>query len=82
MNLLWSKNATHDYIECISYLEKYFSKNTILKFIAEVEHSIRLISKNPETFPLSDYKKIRFIIVIPNITIFYLTKNETDIVIT
>jgi plasmid stabilization system protein ParE len=81
MDLVWSKNALNDFSECITYLEKYFSEKTILKFIAEIEYSLKLVTKNSQTFPISDYKEIRYVIVIPNITIFFKVKNESEIFI-
>jgi plasmid stabilization system protein ParE len=81
MKLVWTKNALNDFSECIIYLEKYFSEKTIIKFIAEVEYCLKLVTKNPQTFPLSDYKEIRYVVIIPNITLFFKIKNETEIIV-
>lgn len=59
----------------------FFRKKTILKFIAEVEYSLKLVCKNPQTFPISDYKEIRYVVVIPNIIIFFKVKNKSEIFI-
>lgn len=79
MNLIWSKHALNDYSECISYLEENFSEKTILKFIAEIDKSLKLIIQHPESFPISTYKNIRYLVVIPHITIFYLIKNQNEV---
>ncbi|MEN9445782.1 MAG: hypothetical protein RL728_294 [Bacteroidota bacterium] len=76
MQITWTEIALDDYDECICYLENYFSEKEILNFIFQMDYSINLIQKNPFTFPISDYKNVRYLVVIPQITIFYSVQND------
>ena len=71
MQIIWTEIALDDYDECICYLENYFSEKEILNFIFQMDYSMNLIHKNPFTFPISDYKNVRYLVVIPQVTIFY-----------
>lgn len=71
MNLIWTELALKDYDLCINYLEKKFSEKEIIKFIFQMDYTINLILKNPTSFPNSNYKDIRYTLVIPQVTLFY-----------
>lgn len=79
MFLDWTDSAIEDYDECISYLETNFSEKEVFRFIEKMDFSLELISKNPKTFPLSEYKDIRYLVVMPPITIFYILPDENTI---
>ena len=79
MQIEWTELALEDYSNCITYLEENFSDKKVNEFIKEVNFHINLISKNPYTFPLSEYKNIRYLVIIKPITLFYFIKENTSI---
>ena len=66
-----TRTAIEEYEECIRYVEKKFSEKKAIEFVLEMENTFELICKNPNTFPKSDYKDIRYVVVMKPITIFY-----------
>ncbi len=66
-----TRTAIEEYEECIRYVEKKFSENKAIEFVLEMEATFDLICKNPNTFPKSDYKDIRYVVVMKTITIFF-----------
>ncbi|MES2588256.1 MAG: type II toxin-antitoxin system RelE/ParE family toxin [Bacteroidota bacterium] len=76
MKLEWTEIALDDYDNCIHYLENEFTEKEILSFILTMENCLDLIKKNPNSFPKSDYKNIRYILVIPQVSIYYTTSNN------
>ena len=79
MKIEWTELALEDYSNCITYLEENFSENKVKDFISLINHHLILISKNPYAFPVSDYKNIRYIVIIKPITLFYHIKNNSTI---
>lgn len=79
MGLKWTEIALEDYDDCIKYVEKKFSEKKVIEFINEMEHTFDLVLKNPTTFPHSEYKNIRFVVVIKPITLFYTILNSDTV---
>ena len=79
MDLEFTKTAIEDYDDCIQYVANKFSEKRALKFVLEMKHNLELICKNPKAFPKSDYKDIRYVVVMKPITIFYTIVNENKV---
>ena len=77
MQIRWTEISLEDYDDCINYLENYFSEKEVLNFIFQMDTSVKLISENPYTFPISEYKNVRYLVIIPQVTIFY-SINDND----
>ena len=77
MNIIWTKTATTDYWQNIDYLVKDWDEKIATDFIEKVEQVIYLISCNPNTFPKTNYKNIRYICIVPQITLYYQFKNDS-----
>lgn len=74
-----TQTALEEFEECINYVEKKFSAKKAIQFVLEVENTFDLICKNPNTFPKSDYKDIRYVVVMKPITIFYTILDEKTV---
>ena len=79
MKLDWTLIALEDYNDCIEYVEKKFSEKDVFKFIQKMDHTLGLIASNPYTFPQSDYRDVRFVVVIKPITIFYTIPDQKTV---
>lgn len=51
--ILWTDHAIFELKETIEYLENNWSERELRIFSAKLDHTIELISKTPEIFPLS-----------------------------
>jgi plasmid stabilization system protein ParE len=71
LDIEFAKTALDEYDDCIKYVEKKFSEKRALEFVLEMNYNFDLICKNPTTFPKSNYKNIRYVVVMKPITIFY-----------
>ena len=74
-----TRTAIQEFEECIRYVEKKFSEKKAIQFVLEVENTFDLICKNPNTFPNSEYKDIRYVVVMKPITIFYTILDEKTV---
>jgi plasmid stabilization system protein ParE len=74
-----TRTAIQEFEECIRYVEKKFSEKKAIQFVLEVENTFDLICKNPNTFPKSDYKDIRYVVVMKPITIFHTILDEKTV---
>ena len=77
MIIHWKELALEDYSDCITYLEEYFSFQQVLEFTHKINQTIAFIESNPLSFPNTEYKNVKQIIVIPQVTIFYTPGKKT-----
>lgn len=56
--ILWTDHAKSELKETIEYLEKKWTERELRTFSVKLDHTIELISKSPEIFPVSFEKKI------------------------
>ena len=56
--ILWSDHAIFELKETIEYLENKWTEKELRTFSAKLGHTIELISKSPEIFPISIEKII------------------------
>ncbi|MBZ9779460.1 type II toxin-antitoxin system RelE/ParE family toxin [Psychroflexus sp. CAK8W] len=78
--VFWTKHALSELKETYEYLEKEFTDKEIRKLSVEIDYTINLISRNPELFPLSDFRGIRRVVIKTYNTLYYrLEKNQIEI---
>ena len=77
MDVVWSKEATEDYLSNIEYLLIRWSERSASNFIDEVDEIINLIKLNPEAFPTTTYKGVRRVVVRKQITLYYKAEKGT-----
>jgi len=81
MEIIWSDDAKLDYDENIEYLLKEWSEKSAANFIKEVETVLKLLKKNPNLFPKSNYKSIRRAVIRKQITLFYQKKESSILLV-
>jgi len=79
--IIWTPEAKDDFVQNIIYLEKDFSDSVVEDFIVKVESVIKILENDPQSFRLSDYKNIRQIPVVPQITVFYAIADNDQVLI-
>jgi plasmid stabilization system protein ParE len=55
--IFWTDHAISELKDTLEYLEKNWTERELRNFLAKLDHTIELISKNPEIFPDSTEKK-------------------------
>ncbi|WP_289046761.1 type II toxin-antitoxin system RelE/ParE family toxin [uncultured Olleya sp.] len=80
--ILWTNHAISELKETIEYLENKWTERELRTFSAKLDHTIELISKSPEIFPVSFEKKnIRKAVVEKHNNLYYrINKNSIEIV--
>jgi plasmid stabilization system protein ParE len=78
--VIWSKFAVKDYSQNVDYLLKEWTLTDAQEFANNAENIINIISKMPESFPLSDYKNVRKATVCKQISLLYKI-NKTEIIL-
>jgi plasmid stabilization system protein ParE len=73
----WTDHALAELADTIDYLEKNWTKRELKKFSQELDHTLELISKNPELFPTSSDKQgIRRAVVAKLNNLYYRVKEN------
>lgn len=68
----WTDHALNDLSNTIDYLKNNWSKKEITQFANTVDHTVEIISRHPEIFPVSNKKrKTRKAVIDKNNTIYY-----------
>ncbi len=78
-NIIWSKPAKEDYWQNIDFLLENWNEKQVHSFIDAVDLSLNIISINPKTFALTDYRNVRSALIVKQVTLFYRI-NGTNIV--
>jgi len=80
--ILWTDHAISELKETIEYLENKWTEIELRRFSAKLDHTIELISKSPEIFPVSlEKKNIRKAVVEKHNNLYYrINKNSIEIV--
>ncbi len=71
MEIIWTPQAEKDLERNIDYLLQDWSEKVAQSFVQSVTQTIKQISKNPNTFQRYESSKIRFVLIVPQITLFY-----------
>ncbi|MER3373603.1 MAG: type II toxin-antitoxin system RelE/ParE family toxin [Allomuricauda sp.] len=75
--ILWSDHALSELKETIEYLEEKWSDKEIKNFARELDHTIELISKNPELFQASKNKKaVRRAVILKLNSLYYRKQDD------
>ena len=76
--ILWTDHALYELGKTVKHLEENWTEKELEKFSRELDHTLELISKNPELFPISKKKKnIRRAVVARFNTLYYRHNNES-----
>jgi len=80
--ILWTDHAITELKETIEYLENKWTEKELRTFSAKLDHTIELISKSPEIFPISFEKKnIRKAVVEKHNNLYYrINKGSIEII--
>ncbi len=80
--ILWTDHAITELKETIEYLENKWTERELRIFSAKLDHTIEIISKSPEIFPVSlEKKNIRKATVEHYNNLYYrINKNSIEIV--
>lgn len=80
MEIIWSPEAKQDYWDNIQYLLDEFPVEVAQEFIQTVEQYLNTISQNPKAFQETEFKNIRFVPLVPKISLYYREhKNEIEL---
>ena len=77
--ILWTDHALSELKNTIEYLEENWTKRELKNFSQELDHTIELISKNPELFQNSKKKKNVRRAVVARFNNLYYRLNEDSI---
>ena len=77
-NVLWTDHAFIELENTTEYLENNWTKRELKNFFRELDHTIELISKNPNLFQVSKKKKnIRRAVIARYNNLYYRTEKDT-----
>ena len=77
--ILWTDHALSELKNTIEYLEENWTERELKNFSQELDHTIELISKNPELFQISKKKKNVRRAVVARFNNLYYRLNEDSI---
>ncbi|MAN59560.1 MAG: hypothetical protein CMC08_06960 [Flavobacteriaceae bacterium] len=77
--ILWTNHALSELENTIEYLEENWTERELKNFSQELDHTIELISKNPELFQISKKKKNIRRAVVARFNNLYYRLNEDSI---
>ncbi|WP_298248412.1 type II toxin-antitoxin system RelE/ParE family toxin [uncultured Christiangramia sp.] len=76
--ILWTDHALSELENTIEYLEENWTERELKNFSQELDHTIELISKNPELFQVSKKKKnVRKAVVAKFNNLYYRQNNDS-----
>ena len=74
--ILWTNHALKELKQTYEYLEIHFTSRELEKLSSELEHTLKLISQNPELFPICDSRKIRKVVILKFNSLYYRVHNN------
>jgi hypothetical protein len=75
--ILWTDFALKELEKTIKYLEKNWTEKELRNLAESIDEKLALISQNPNSFQVSDYKKdIRRVVILTYNTLYYRFENE------
>lgn len=76
--ILWTQNAVEELKGIVEYLEENWTQKELRNFTHELDHTIELISKNPELFQTSKVKKdVRRAVIAKYTNLYYQTSTDS-----
>jgi plasmid stabilization system protein ParE len=79
--ILWTLNAISELEGIVAYLEEHWTERELTNFSRELDHTVELISRNPELFQASSARKDIRRAVIAKYTNLYYRMGENTVVI-
>jgi plasmid stabilization system protein ParE len=76
-SIFWTDHALKELSETYHYLEIHFTQKELKKLSIEIEKTLKLISKTPDLFPLSEYKNIHRVVILKYNSMYYRKINRT-----
>ena len=77
-DIIWSQPAKDDYWQNIDYLHENWTEQVVQNFINAVDRHLDIISNNPKTFALTEYRNVHSVLIVKQIRLFYrITDNNT-----
>ena len=70
-DIIWSQPAIDDYWQNIDYLHENWTEQVVQNYINAVDRHLDIISKNPITFNLTEYRNVRSVLIVKQIRLFY-----------
>lgn len=79
--ILWTDHALSELSDTVKYLEENWTAKELIQFANAVDHTVEIISRHPEIYPVSNKnKKTRKAVVDKNNTIYYrIVKDSVQI---
>ena len=80
--ILWTDFALKELEKTIEYLEENWTEKELRNLAVKLEEILNLISRNPDLFQVSDFKKeIRRAVVLNHNTLYYrVLNNDVEII--
>ncbi|MFZ4799598.1 MAG: type II toxin-antitoxin system RelE/ParE family toxin [Bacteroidia bacterium] len=76
-NIFWTDFALKELENTIEYIEQNWSEKELKNLAEKLEETLNLISKNPDIFQVSEFKKdVRRVVVLKYNTIYYRFNNN------
>ena len=77
----WTDHALSELSDTVKYLEENWTEKELIQFANAVDHTVEIISRHPEIYPVSNKKKkTRKAVVDKNNTIYYrIVKDSVQI---
>jgi plasmid stabilization system protein ParE len=74
----WTDHALSELSNTVKHLENNWTEDELVQFAHAVDHTVEIISRHPEIFPVSNKKmKVRKAMVDQNNTVFYRIVKDT-----
>ena len=70
-DIFWTDLALEELKATFEYLEDRFSQKEIQRLANEIERITKLISQNPNLFPLTDKMKVRKVVILRFNSMYY-----------
>ncbi len=80
MRVVWSEPAANDYRLIIEYLLAEWGESVASEFIVKVDKVIEIIIANPKVFPKSDFKNVRKVVIVPQLSLFYIEERNAVVI--
>lgn len=78
MNVIWTRKADRSFNGIVAYLLDIWNIEIATRFVDKVDHTIKLIIKNPEMFKVSEYDAAsREALITKHTTMFYRILENT-----
>jgi len=75
--IFWSEPAKSQLQSTIEFLVENWTEKELQRFFQALEHTIDLISQNPELFQSAEQTQVRRAIILKLNTLFYRVNNDT-----